>query len=234
MPFDFPSGITSHRPQTGQASASAVKWPTPTDRSIQNGKAWAGFADPSSGALRKQASAIEVDTRRFYELAAARAQDASIRQLLDDLAREERTNEDPAQELTEENLRPDVKEDEDKARQHLFVLQILQPGLAGLMTGSNRDASCRGLFGQSRHRLNCSAPRIAAGAVVHLWGLTRTQLLIWSTTEWRILESQFECIAGMARVERATFALSDLGGETRIGRSMDTAMMPAITCRPLV
>src|SRR6266481_1471205 len=76
--------------------------------------------------VRKQASAIEVETRRFYERAAARTQDASVRQLLDDLA----------QELTEEKLSPDVKEDEDKARRRLFVLQIVQPGLAGLMDGS--------------------------------------------------------------------------------------------------
>jgi rubrerythrin len=86
--------------------------------------------------VRKQASAIEVETRGFYERAAARAQDASIRQLLDDLAQEERSHEDRAQELTEEKLRPDVKEDEDKARRRLFVLQIVQPGLAGLMDGS--------------------------------------------------------------------------------------------------
>src|SRR5271167_92075 len=86
--------------------------------------------------VRKQASAIEVETRRFYEQAAARAQDASIRQLLDDLAQEERSHQDRAQELTEEKLRPDVKEDEDKARRRLFVLQIVQPGLAGLMDGS--------------------------------------------------------------------------------------------------
>ena len=86
--------------------------------------------------VRKQASAIEVETRRFYEQAAGRAEDASIRQLLDDLAQEERSHEDRAQELTEENLRPDVKEDEDKARCRLFVLQIVQPGLAGLMDGS--------------------------------------------------------------------------------------------------
>src|ERR1700726_3429662 len=86
--------------------------------------------------VRKQASAIEVEARRFYERAAARAQDASVRQLLDDLAQEERSHEDRAQELTEEKLRPDVKEDEDKARRRLFVLQIVQPGLAGLMDGS--------------------------------------------------------------------------------------------------
>src|SRR6201995_4788470 len=86
--------------------------------------------------VRKQASAIEVETRRFYERAAARAQDASIRQLLDDLAQAERSHEDRAQELTEEKLSPDVREDEDKARRRLFVLQIVQPGLAGLMDGS--------------------------------------------------------------------------------------------------
>jgi rubrerythrin len=55
--------------------------------------------------VRRQASAIEVETRRFYERAAMRTQDASVRQLLDDLAQEERTHEDRAQELTEEKLR---------------------------------------------------------------------------------------------------------------------------------
>ena len=86
--------------------------------------------------VRNQASAMEVETRRFYEKAAARAQDASIRQLLDDLAQEERTHEDRAQELREEELRPDVQADEERARRRLFVLQIVQPGLAGLMDGS--------------------------------------------------------------------------------------------------
>jgi rubrerythrin len=86
--------------------------------------------------VRKQASAMEVETRRFYEHAAARTQDASIRQLLDDLAQQERSHEDRAQELTEEKLRPEVKEDEERARRRLFVLQVIQPGLAGLMDGS--------------------------------------------------------------------------------------------------
>src|SRR5208282_1356018 len=86
--------------------------------------------------VRNQASANEVETRRFYEKAAARAQDASIRQLLDDLAQEERVHEDRAQELKETELRPDVRRDEERARRRLFVLQIVQPGLAGLMDGS--------------------------------------------------------------------------------------------------
>lgn len=87
-------------------------------------------------AVRKQASAIEVETRRFYEKAARRTEDAQVRQLLDDLAQEERTHESRAQELTEEKLSPEAKEDEDRARRRLFVLQIVQPGLAGLMDGS--------------------------------------------------------------------------------------------------
>ena len=56
--------------------------------------------------------------------------------MLDDLAQEERSHEDRAEELKEEELRPDVKQDEDDARRRLFVLQIVQPGLAGLMDGS--------------------------------------------------------------------------------------------------
>jgi erythrin-vacuolar iron transport family protein len=87
-------------------------------------------------AVRRQASATEVETRRFYERAAARAEDAAVRQLLDDLAQTERTHEDRVQELSDEKLRPEVREDEDRASRRLFVLQIVQPGLAGLMDGS--------------------------------------------------------------------------------------------------
>jgi rubrerythrin len=86
--------------------------------------------------VRKQASAMEMETRHFYEKAAARTQDASVRQLLDDLAQVERSHADRAEELSREELRPDVRGDEDRANRRLFVLQIVQPGLAGLMDGS--------------------------------------------------------------------------------------------------
>jgi rubrerythrin len=86
--------------------------------------------------VRKQASAIEAETRQFYERAAARTSDASIRQLLDDLAQEERSHEGRAQLLAEEQLGPAAAENEERARRRLFVLQIIQPGLAGLMDGS--------------------------------------------------------------------------------------------------
>jgi rubrerythrin len=87
-------------------------------------------------AVRSQASALEVESRRFYEKAASRAQDASVRQLLDDLAQEERSHEERADELGKEKLRPSVMREEDEANRRLFVLQIVQPGLAGLMDGS--------------------------------------------------------------------------------------------------
>jgi len=86
--------------------------------------------------VRKQASAMEVETRRFYEKSAARAQDIRVRKLLDDLAVEERSHEERADQLTQEKLQPSVKEGEDQANRRLFVLQIVQPGLAGLMDGS--------------------------------------------------------------------------------------------------
>src|SRR5277367_3848088 len=86
--------------------------------------------------VHKTAGAMEVETRRFYEKASARTRDAGIRQLLDDLAQEERAHEGRAQELKEEELGPDVRQDEERARRRLFVLQIVQPGLAGLMDGS--------------------------------------------------------------------------------------------------
>src|ERR1700756_4318179 len=87
-------------------------------------------------AARRQASTLEVETRLFYEKAASRTQDASIRQLLNDLAQEERTHEHRAEELGRDNLDAKARGAEDEASRRLFVLQIVQPGLAGLMDGS--------------------------------------------------------------------------------------------------
>src|SRR5437899_3519420 len=85
-------------------------------------------------AARRQAATLEVETRIFYEKAASRTRDASIRQLLNDLAQEERAHEHKAGAL--DNLDPGARGEEDEASRRLFVLQIVQPGLAGLMDGS--------------------------------------------------------------------------------------------------
>ena len=87
-------------------------------------------------AIRNQAAAMEEETRRFYEKAATRTTDAHIRQLLDDLAQEERSHECRAEQLEKTELKPDARRQEEEARKKLFVLQIVQPGLAGLMDGS--------------------------------------------------------------------------------------------------
>ena len=86
--------------------------------------------------IRAQASAMELETRRFYEHAAARAQDVGTRQLLDDLAQMEITHADRAERLESEKLGGGAKETEEESQRRLFVLQIVQPGLAGLMDGS--------------------------------------------------------------------------------------------------
>jgi rubrerythrin len=86
--------------------------------------------------VRSHAASMELETRRFYERAAARSTDAGIRQLLNDLAQEERTHRDKAEELGRDKLTPDARHAEDETSRRLFLLQVVQPGLAGLMDGS--------------------------------------------------------------------------------------------------
>ncbi len=83
-------------------------------------------------AARKQAETMELETKRFYEAAARKATDTGIRQLLGDLAEEERKHE----RLAERLLEGAAPEDELAIQKRLFVLQVIQPGLAGLMDGS--------------------------------------------------------------------------------------------------
>jgi rubrerythrin len=86
--------------------------------------------------VRKQAQVMEMETSRFYRQAASRTSDASIRKLLGDLAEAEVQHEHTADRLMQENLPADVREGEDEAARRMFVLRIIQPGLAGLMDGS--------------------------------------------------------------------------------------------------
>jgi erythrin-vacuolar iron transport family protein len=87
-------------------------------------------------AVREQAATMEMETRQFYERAARRTDDAGTRQLLNDLAQEERHHRERAEQLESDKLNPEAREREDQTSRRLFVLQIVQPGLAGLMDGS--------------------------------------------------------------------------------------------------
>jgi erythrin-vacuolar iron transport family protein len=77
----------------------------------------------------REAETIETETKHFYELAARKSDDITIQQLLEDLAEAERSHE-----LSVKRLRRAEERKANNAR--LFVLQVVQPGLVGLMDGS--------------------------------------------------------------------------------------------------
>ena len=79
---------------------------------------------------------MELETQRFYRRAAARTTDASIRKLLGDLAEAETEHEHIAGRLVEENVPASVRAEEERVQRRMFVLRVIQPGLAGLMDGS--------------------------------------------------------------------------------------------------
>lgn len=85
---------------------------------------------------RRQAQMMELQAAAFYEKAAGRARHVGVRKLLADLAEVERGHEHRAAELGQTHLAGDAGEQEDKTRRRLFVLQIVQPALAGLIDGS--------------------------------------------------------------------------------------------------
>jgi rubrerythrin len=87
-------------------------------------------------AVRNLAESMELETQGFYRRAAARSTDASIRELLGDLAEAEVAHERIAGKLVAENLPGPVRDEEDTAARRQFVLRVVQPGLAGLMDGS--------------------------------------------------------------------------------------------------
>jgi rubrerythrin len=86
--------------------------------------------------VRKEAETMEFEAERFYAKAAEQAQDVGVRKLLGDLAEMEKGHESVAAKLTDKILSSDVRAEEDKTRKRMFVLQYIQPGLAGLMDGS--------------------------------------------------------------------------------------------------
>ena len=87
-------------------------------------------------AVRARAREMEHAAARFYRQAAARSTDASIRKLLGDLAEVEDRHEQTAVHLERELLTEKARRSEDEDQRRRFILQIIQPGLVGLMDGS--------------------------------------------------------------------------------------------------
>ena len=86
--------------------------------------------------VRKYAETMEYEAGRFYRKAADQTRDASVRQLLMELAEAEADHENLAHKLEQKILTPDARAEEAETERRMFVLQYVQPGLIGLMDGS--------------------------------------------------------------------------------------------------
>jgi rubrerythrin len=86
-------------------------------------------------AMRERAESMEAEAVNFYRRAAARTSDAAVRKLLDDLADIEANHEATARKLTT-GIPEKARDEERETARRNFVLQVVQPGLVGLMDGS--------------------------------------------------------------------------------------------------
>jgi erythrin-vacuolar iron transport family protein len=87
-------------------------------------------------AMRRRAELIELENYRFYTKAAASSNDPLVKKLLSDLAAAEKGHESLASKLGLEHVTTDAKIDESDTQRRMFVLEVVQPGLVGLMDGS--------------------------------------------------------------------------------------------------
>ncbi len=79
---------------------------------------------------------MERAAARFYRQAMTRASDASIRKLLGDLAEVEDKHDHRVAVLEKKLLTDSARHSEEEHERRRFILQIIQPGLVGLMDGS--------------------------------------------------------------------------------------------------
>jgi rubrerythrin len=86
--------------------------------------------------VRRYAENMEFEAARFYRRAEESARDASVRQLLIELGEAEVEHESLAHKLEEQILTRSARAREDETARRMFLLQYVQPGLAGLMDGS--------------------------------------------------------------------------------------------------
>lgn len=86
--------------------------------------------------VRRHIGVMELASRRFYEVSAARTADAETRRLFGDLALSEADHSALAQRFDSEQVASGARAKEDESQRRMFVLQVVQPGLAGLMDGS--------------------------------------------------------------------------------------------------
>jgi rubrerythrin len=86
-------------------------------------------------AMRERARSMEEEAVNFYRRAAARSTDPAVRTLLGDLADIEAHHAELADRL-EAGVTKSEREEERETARRAFLLQVVQPGLIGLMDGS--------------------------------------------------------------------------------------------------
>ncbi len=86
--------------------------------------------------VRKEVETMEYEAQKFYESAAKRASNLSIRKLLNELAIVEANHEQMAAGFEDDLKTSGHLSAEKEVARRMFVLQFVQPGLAGLMDGS--------------------------------------------------------------------------------------------------
>ncbi|MFL6451620.1 MAG: iron exporter MbfA [Bryobacteraceae bacterium] len=86
--------------------------------------------------VRRAVLSMESETREFYNAALKKITDPATRKLLSDLAEAELKHTATAEIVEKQYLTPEAKQVEAATQRRAFVLQFVQPALAGLMDGS--------------------------------------------------------------------------------------------------
>lgn len=86
--------------------------------------------------VRRAVLSMESETREFYSAALKKIIDPATRKLLSDLAEAELKHTATAEKVEKYYITPETQKVESSTHQRAFVLQFVQPGLAGLMDGS--------------------------------------------------------------------------------------------------
>jgi len=86
--------------------------------------------------IRRTVDNMETEAARFYRHAADSSRSQGVRHLLEELAREEDNHVSLAEKMTENLATSGAIQREKETERRTFVLQVIQPGLAGLMDGS--------------------------------------------------------------------------------------------------
>ena len=86
--------------------------------------------------VRKEVETMEYEAQKFYEAASKRTSNLEVRKLLNELALVEASHEEMAAGFQEDLEDSGKLGAEKEVARRMFVLQFIQPGLAGLMDGS--------------------------------------------------------------------------------------------------